>query len=367
MNQEDADLVNAEFDADHERFRSYDPGSHFEGHSAALQEQHGRSSEQAAVEPEARREEIEEVEDPHRHVHRTGSQASVSTGSSSSSSASTISHSTGPGARPRPTHTSTLATISTQKERDIFAFLDRHPTAVQRIQEHRLQHVNTVGSTRLRSKGALPNFGGGKPYPPPLPEREEYVVEFDGHDDPRHPQNWPLKTKLVISAVLVFDSFAATFASSIFSPAATSVGQVFHVGREVTTLGTSLFVLGYAFGPIVWAPMSELYGRRLPIIIGAFAFGIFQIAVAVAKDLQTVMICRFFSGFMGACPLAVVAAVFADMYDNKVRLPSGVLLYCNELTAAGPRPCDCRFLWDCLLGSAHGCMHRPPIPVSDNS
>lgn len=41
--------------------------------------------------------------------------------------------------------------------------------------------------------------------------------------------------------------------------------------------------------------------------------------MAVGKDLQTVMICRFFSGFMGACPLTCVGAVFADMFDNRTR------------------------------------------------
>jgi DHA1 family multidrug resistance protein-like MFS transporter len=50
-----------------------------------------------------------------------------------------------------------------------------------------------------------------------------------------------------------------------------------------------------------------------------FGFGIFNIAVAVAKDLQTLMICRFFCGIFGSCPLAVVAAVFSDIYDNRTR------------------------------------------------
>ena len=38
----------------------------------------------------------------------------------------------------------------------------------------------------------------------------------------------------------------------------------------------------------------------------------------MGKDLQTVLICRFFAGMFGSCPLAVVAAVFADMYNNKL-------------------------------------------------
>lgn len=127
-----------------------------------------------------------------------------------------------------------------------------------------------------------------------------------------------VKKKIIIAVVLVWDSMAATFASSIFSAGSGSVGEHFHLGREAVTLGTSLFVLGYAVGPSIWAPMSELYGRRLPIIIGAFGFAIFNTAVAVSKDFQTLTISRFFGGVFGSAPLALCGAVFADMFNNKV-------------------------------------------------
>ena len=50
-----------------------------------------------------------------------------------------------------------------------------------------------------------------------------------------------------------------------------------------------------------------------------FGFSIFSIGSAVGKDLQTVLICRFFGGGFGSCPLAVVAAVFSDMFNNRTR------------------------------------------------
>jgi DHA1 family multidrug resistance protein-like MFS transporter len=65
--------------------------------------------------------------------------------------------------------------------------------------------------------------------------------------------------------------------------------------------------------------MSELYGRRLPIVIANFGFGIFAIAIATAANVQTVMISRFFDGLFGSCPLTVVAAIFADIYSNETR------------------------------------------------
>lgn len=73
----------------------------------------------------------------------------------------------------------------------------RMSDALSRIETQRYQHALTVGeSVRSRaSRASLPPFGGGKPYPPPLPAREEYVVEFDGTDDPLYPQNWSLGRK----------------------------------------------------------------------------------------------------------------------------------------------------------------------------
>lgn len=50
-----------------------------------------------------------------------------------------------------------------------------------------------------------------------------------------------------------------------------------------------------------------------------FGFGIFSIGSAVGKDLQTVLICRFWAGAFASCPLAVVAAVFSDMFSTQTR------------------------------------------------
>jgi DHA1 family multidrug resistance protein-like MFS transporter len=133
-------------------------------------------------------------------------------------------------------------------------------------------------------------------------------VEFDGHDDPLHAQNWPLRKKMITAAILGFTTLTAAFGSSIFSAATFAIVKQFGVGTVVATLGTSFYVLGFATGPILWAPFSELKGRRLPLVIASFGFSVFNIAVATGQDLQTVLICRFFSGFFGACPLTVSIA-----------------------------------------------------------
>ena len=100
--------------------------------------------------------------------------------------------------------------------------------------------------------------------------------------------------------MLGYTTLVSAFASSIFSTATRSVAATYGVSTEVGLLGLSFYVLGFAIGPVFWAPLSELRGRRLPLVIGMFGFSIFQVAVAAAKDLQTIMICRFWGGmFLG--------------------------------------------------------------------
>ena len=128
-------------------------------------------------------------------------------------------------------------------QRDSSVDLARHQTTLSRIQTGRSQQSHTIGST-LRSRTAtrlskkpLPGFGAGKPYPPELPEREEYVVEFDGPGDPLHAQNWPLSKKIIVAVVLGFTTLSSAFGSSIFSTATLIVAEQFGFSREVGILG----------------------------------------------------------------------------------------------------------------------------------
>ena len=83
-----------------------------------------------------------------------------------------------------------MSRVPTQRD------LERHPTELGRIQTEKSQHNSTVGrSATSKSKKRPPPWGKGLPYPPAPANQEEYVVEFDGVDDPLHAQNWPLRKK----------------------------------------------------------------------------------------------------------------------------------------------------------------------------
>ncbi|KAI7500949.1 putative bicyclomycin resistance protein [Hortaea werneckii] len=191
-----------------------------------------------------------------------------------------------------------------------------------------------VGMNR-RSEGDWVGMGGGggKQYPPLPPlDRESYVVKFEREEDGWNPRNWTSWEKFYISSAACYATFVASFNSAIFAGGAGQASQRFDVGQEVTALGMSLFVLGFASGPLIWAPGSELIGRRWPLFLGIFGSSVFTIACAAAKDIQTLIICRFWAGLFGASPLCVVPAILSDLYDSTYR---GMAISLYALTVFG--------------------------------
>lgn len=165
----------------------------------------------------------------------------------------------------------------------------------------------------------LPKMGEGKPYPPMLPERDPYAVGFDGPDDPMFPHNWLTFKKIIICMAVGLSALSVSIGSAMFAEGSTQIMAEFHVGSVVATLGTSLYVFGFASGPVVWGPLSELYGRKAVLLPSVFGFVCFSMAVGAAKDIQTIMLCRFFAGFVGAAPLVVAPAAMADIFNAVTR------------------------------------------------
>lgn len=62
----------------------------------------------------------------------------------------------------------------------------------------------------------------------------------------------------------------------------------------IITLGMTTYMAGLATGPLVLAPMSELYGRRPVYLISLFLFLVFLLPACLAKNFVTILVVRFF-------------------------------------------------------------------------
>uniref|UniRef100_A0A060T5X2 ARAD1B15048p n=1 Tax=Blastobotrys adeninivorans TaxID=409370 RepID=A0A060T5X2_BLAAD len=165
-----------------------------------------------------------------------------------------------------------------------------------------LSHVSHMGKPL--------KMGPDMPIPPTLPEKP-YIVRFEENDD-LNPLNWTFMRKCVSTVLLGLSTFTIAFGSSAFAPAVPFIAYEFGIGRVPATLGVSLYVAGFAAGPVFYGPMSEMYGRKLPIVISQFGLAVFSFGTAAAKDVQTIMLCRFFAGFTGSAAFAVVAGAMFD-------------------------------------------------------
>jgi hypothetical protein len=92
-------------------------------------------------------------------------------------------------------------------------------------------------------------------YPGHGTEESPYVVEFLP-DDPHNALNFPNYKKWSFTILHAFATLAVSFASSAYSGGVSDLIREFHISTEVAVLGISMFVVGFAIGPLLWAPLS---------------------------------------------------------------------------------------------------------------
>ena len=80
-----------------------------------------------------------------------------------------------------------------------------------------------------------------------------------------------------------------------------------------------LYSIGFAFGPLLWAPISEIWGRRWSLLPAVFCLGLFSIGTATSKNATAVFLTRFFAGVFGSAPVSNVAAALGDIWDPQAR------------------------------------------------
>lgn len=152
----------------------------------------------------------------------------------------------------------------------------------------------------------------------PSEERAVTAQDWTGPEDPEFPINWPLKKRLYLSSVPTLYCFSVTFASSVYTSGSEDVQQRFGVGPTTALLGLSVFVWGLAFGPLIAAPLSENYGRKIVYLSTFPIFGLFTLGAGLAQNFATIVICRFLAGVFGSPALAVAGGTMADMWPAKM-------------------------------------------------
>ncbi|KAH7921440.1 MFS general substrate transporter [Leucogyrophana mollusca] len=138
------------------------------------------------------------------------------------------------------------------------------------------------------------------------------------HLDPR---NWSKLRRWGIAAVMLSLATLIDMSSTLYSGAQSQIQERFQVSNFVVTLGVGLINFGFAVGPLLAAPLSELYGRQ-PVYIGsAVGFVAFCLGATISQSIQSLLVCRFLAGLLGAAVFSNYGGTLSDIFTPDERGP----------------------------------------------
>lgn len=93
----------------------------------------------------------------------------------------------------------------------------------------------------------------------------------------------------------------------------------------VLALTLTIYLLAWALGPLVFAPLSEIYGRRWVMNISSVIFTAFSIACIFATSTGELIAFRFLAGIGASTPISIAGAVIADLFILQERAPASAI------------------------------------------
>ncbi|KAF2020221.1 MFS general substrate transporter [Aaosphaeria arxii CBS 175.79] len=144
-----------------------------------------------------------------------------------------------------------------------------------------------------------------------------FEVDFEGADNP---QEWDMKRKSVIIFFMSFSTLVVVMYSTSYTAGIPGMMRSFGIHEKTpVVLGVTLYLFGLALGSIVLAPLSEIYGRRPVYLIAVFCFLVLIIPCALAKDLATILVVRFFGAIAGSAMISNAPGTVSDIIQEEWR------------------------------------------------
>ncbi|KAK4076537.1 uncharacterized protein Triagg1_4140 [Trichoderma aggressivum f. europaeum] len=207
-----------------------------------------------------------------------------------------------------------------QKANEIIERVEKVAKVAQQIEEAKIQERDDpqqcsrsvrqdgVDSRRPSSTGVVSSelIATGEPPQTPI-----------DYDDPRA---WNAKRKWSALTIVSLFNFVTSISSSMVAPALPAISQELSItdGTDQYLL-VSIFVLAYSFGPLLWGPLSEMYGRVVVLRVSNLIYLAFNTGCGFAQSNSQMTAFRFLSGFGGSAPLVLASGVIGDVFTPDER------------------------------------------------
>jgi multidrug resistance protein len=111
-----------------------------------------------------------------------------------------------------------------------------------------------------------------------------------------------------------------SLASTIFAPGVPKLMAEFgSTSSELASFVVSAYIVPFILGPLVFAPLSELYGRNVVMNSSNVAFLIFTVLCAVSQNMAMFVVFRVLQGLAGCVPLTLGGGTIADLMPAEKR------------------------------------------------
>ncbi|KAL7629489.1 hypothetical protein AAE478_001009 [Parahypoxylon ruwenzoriense] len=146
------------------------------------------------------------------------------------------------------------------------------------------------------------------------------IVTWAGADDPENPKNWAFSKKWAAVFVVSTFTLVSPVSSSMVAPSLIAIGEELDVPEPFQqNIILSIFVLAYALGPLIWGPLSELYGRVPVLQLTNLSFLAFTLGCGFSQTSGQLIGFRFLSGLGGSASLAIGGGVLGDLFVAEQR------------------------------------------------
>ncbi|KAF6822287.1 MFS multidrug transporter (polyamine transporter 3) [Colletotrichum musicola] len=161
------------------------------------------------------------------------------------------------------------------------------------------------------------------------------VTWQDEETDPDNPKNWKMRRKAKATFGMSLFVFISLFAVSLVAPTLPAISAELDIENPATQeMVLSVFLLGFAVGPLVASPLSETFGRMRVIQSWNLLYTIFNGVCGSSRTKEAIIALRLVSGLFASATLGIGGGTISDMFRPKDR-GRGIAIY-SWCSVAGP-------------------------------
>jgi DHA1 family bicyclomycin/chloramphenicol resistance-like MFS transporter len=118
---------------------------------------------------------------------------------------------------------------------------------------------------------------------------------------------------ILLGSLTAFDPLSI----EMYLPAFPDIGKEFAVSASAVELSLTTFFVGLALGQLIYGPLSDRYGRRIPLLIGMSFYCISSIGCALSSGIHMLIVFRVLQALGGCSGMVITRAIVRDLYDNQ--------------------------------------------------